>query len=355
MGQKSRIASHVSIAEGISRARGIIDVTLASGSAIADILKQMKTAAGAARSEDLTADQRLALQADYEGLRSQIDRIAASAQFNGANLAGAGGSDLDFILSDRGAAGSVQRIRSSNSTPVAGTTLLVSRDAAGSLIADGVGTTGADLGADNRFVVFSSVDPNIVAGDTNSASDIFLRDLQSGRVTLVSTDAAGGLSNGVSREPVLSPDGRFVLFSSSASNLVAGDTNGQGDIFLKDLQTGDVTRVSTDASGAQATGGPSLMGRFSADGEYVIFQSGATNLVAGDTNGGRDIFLKNIASGAITRVSTSAAGTQATGGDSTNPRLSADGRYVTFSSAATDLVSGDTNGVSETVRSSVYD
>jgi flagellin len=86
MGQKSRIASYVSIAEGISRARGIIDVTLASGSAIAETLKQMKVAAGAARSEDLTADQRLALQSDYDALRSQIDRIASSAQFNGSNL-----------------------------------------------------------------------------------------------------------------------------------------------------------------------------------------------------------------------------------------------------------------------------
>ena len=106
MGQKSRIASYVSIAEGVSRARAISDVTLASGSAIADILKQMKVAAGAARSEDLTADQRLALQSDYDALRSQIDRIASSAQFNGASLAGAGGSDLDIIISDSGSSGS---------------------------------------------------------------------------------------------------------------------------------------------------------------------------------------------------------------------------------------------------------
>ena len=166
MGQKSRIASYVSIAEGVSRARGIIDVTLASGSAIADILKQMKVAAGAARSEDLTADQRLALQSDYDALRSQIDRIAASAQFNGSNLSATGGADLDVVISDKTSAGVVQLIRTANSNAVLGAPVRISTDASGAQAAGGISYS-ARLSSDGVYAVFASDATNLVPGDTN--------------------------------------------------------------------------------------------------------------------------------------------------------------------------------------------
>jgi flagellin-like hook-associated protein FlgL len=349
MGQRSRIASYASIADGISRARGIMDVTLASGSAIADILAQMKVAASAARGEDLTADQRLALQSDYDALRSQIDRIASSAQFNGANLAGAGGSDLDIIISDSGSSGTIQRIRSANTIPVLGTPARISTTASGGEAVGGV-SNGYVMGTspDGRWVAFSSSATNLVSGDTNALYDIFLKDLETGAISRLSTDSSGNqASGGHSYRVTFSPDGQSVLFESHATNLVAGDTNGQEDIFLRNLQTGSVTRVSTDSTGAQATGGQSYGAIFSPDGQSMAFRSGATNLVAGDTNGTDDVFIKNLVTGVVTRVSTDATGTQAVGGASYFPSFSPDGRYLAFSSVATNLVSGDTNGVDD--------
>jgi flagellin-like hook-associated protein FlgL len=349
MGQRSRIASYASIADGISRARGIMDVTLASGSAIADILAQMKVAASAARGEDLTADQRLALQSDYDALRSQIDRIASSAQFNGANLAGAGGSDLDIIISDSGSSGTIQRIRSANTIPVLGTPARISTTASGGEAVGGV-SNGYVMGTspDGRWVAFSSSATNLVSGDTNALYDIFLKDLETGAISRLSTDSSGNqASGGHSYRVTFSPDGQSVLFESHATNLVAGDTNGQEDIFLRNLQTGSVTRVSTDSTGAQATGGQSYGAVFSPDGQSMAFRSGATNLVAGDTNGTDDVFIKNLVTGVVTRVSTDATGTQAVGGASYFPSFSPDGRYLAFSSVATNLVSGDTNGVDD--------
>jgi Tol biopolymer transport system component len=343
MGQKSRIASYVSIAEGVSRARGIIDVTLASGSAIADILKQMKVAAGAARSEDLTADQRLALQSDYDALRSQIDRIASSAQVNGTSLAAAGGRDLDIILSDLGSSGGGQQIRTTNTVPVLGAPMRVSTTASGAQ-ATGGGATKASISPDNRFVTFASDAANLVSGDTNGLRDVFLKDLQTGAVTRLSTDATGTLStNGPSFLPIFSPDGRYVAFQSEATNLVSGDTNGFQDVFLKDLQSGAVTRLSTDSSGAQV-GGVSLNAVFSSDGQYLAFNSYAAGLVGGDTNLAADIFLKDLQTGTVTRVSTDSAGAQGAGGLSLEPVISPDGRYVAFTSSFTNLVADDTNG-----------
>ena len=356
MGQKSRIASHVSIAEGISRARGLIDVSLASGSAIARVLGQMKVAASAARSDDLNADQRLALQSDYDALRSQIDQIASSARFNGVNLSAAGGTDIDVVLSDGGSSGTIQQIRTANSSPVLGAPVRVSTGVAGAEIPSGVGLPPA-LSGDGRFAAFDSFDSGITPGDTNGYSDVFLKDTQTGAISLVSTDAAGGLGNANSGNPVLSPDGRYLLFSSGATNLVAGDTNDRSDVFLKDLQTGVVTRISTDSAGNQATGGAigsgSTNASFSPDGQSVLFLSTATNLVAGDTNGLQDVFLKNLQTGDVTRVSTDASGGEAVGGgtfNGHNASMSADGRYVFFTSAAANLVSGDTNGSRDIFR-----
>lgn len=212
-----------------------------------------------------------------------------------------------------------------------------------------------DITADGRLVVFDSSSSNLVADDTNNQCalasgtnvncvDVFLKDIETGVITRVSTSAANGQGNRESSEPVISDDGRFVAFKSGADNLVPGDTNGMTDIFVKDTQSGSVQRASTDAAGAEAdaeSGHVSL----AADGRFVAFSSIATNLVPDDTNGKTDVFIKDMKSGAISRVSTGAAGEQ---GDDASGfsalTVSANGRFVAFESAATNLAPGDSNG-----------
>ncbi len=199
---------------------------------------------------------------------------------------------------------------------------------------------GARFSADGRYVMFTSAAGNLVSGDSNGVEDSFILNLQTGAITRESTDASGLQGNAASYGPSISADGRNVTFASDASNLVADDTNGVVDIFVKDRETGDIVRVSTDSSGGQADGSSSSHS-MSADGRYVAFASTATNLVPGDFNGTSDIFVKDLETGELTRVSTNALGWQAYG-DSLNPSISADGRYVTFESWSARLVDGDT-------------
>ena len=196
---------------------------------------------------------------------------------------------------------------------------------------------------DGQFVVFRSEASNLVPGDTNDEADFFVKDLSTGSLTRVNTASDGTQANSDSYgQPGISANGRFVVFPSVASNLVPGDTNNSSDVFLKDLSTGQTTRVSTSTGGTQASGGPSYTPSISSDGQLVVFQSFATNLIAGDTNNTGDIFLKNVSSGSLTRVSTTAAGSQAND-YSSEPRISGNGQVVVFRSAATNLVGGDTN------------
>ncbi|QRM27783.1 M10 family metallopeptidase C-terminal domain-containing protein [Microvirga sp. VF16] len=194
-------------------------------------------------------------------------------------------------------------------------------------------------------MVFESPASNLVAGDTNGSADIFRKDLLTGEVVRISTTSTGAEGNGHSNNVALSADGRYAVFTSSADNLVAGDTNGKADIFLKDLATGNVTRVSTDG-GRRQVGGDSDKALISPDGRYVTFESYASDLVAGDTNNTRDVFLKDLFTGAVARLSTSSDGTGGDG-DSRSAQISPDGRYVLFESNATNLVAGDTNGTSD--------
>jgi Ca2+-binding RTX toxin-like protein len=202
------------------------------------------------------------------------------------------------------------------------------------------GNSTAHFSSDGRFVVFTSAATNLVAGDTNNFDDIFLKDLTTGAVTLLSTTANGTQTNGNSSNAQLSQDGHLMVFSSVATNLGSSSIHAS-DIFLKDLNTGSVTRLSTAADGTQANG-RSYDARFSADGRFVVFTSEASNLVAGDTNGVSDVFLKDLNTGAITRLSTAANGAQ-TDFDSYTPLFSPDGRSVVFESDATNLVAGDGN------------
>jgi len=223
------------------------------------------------------------------------------------------------------------------------TTTRASTDSAG-LQANGLSTS-ASVSASGRFVAFSSKAANLTPGDTNGVTDVFVKDRQTGQTARVSVDSAGLQGNDESRAPTLSNDGRYVAFESYATNLVAGDTNGNPDIFLHDRQTGQTRRVSVNSLGQQANG-YSFSASISGDGLFVAFESASSNLVTGDTNGFEDVFVFDRSTSQTTRVSVDSAGGQSNL-YSLDPSLSADGRFVAFHSGANNLVPGDTNGAAD--------
>jgi Tol biopolymer transport system component len=197
------------------------------------------------------------------------------------------------------------------------------------------------LSADGRYAAFYSDAANLVAGDANGARDVFVRDLQTGETTRVSVSSSGGEANGDSFAPAISSDGRFVAFASAASDLVDGDTNEANDIFVRDCQTNTTTRVTVGFDGSQANGGsdqPSLSG----DGRLVAFTSAATNIAAGDLNANRDAFVYDRQTGTAVNISVDSTGLQADL-DSFTPELSANGRFVAYTSFADNLIPGDLN------------
>jgi hypothetical protein len=200
------------------------------------------------------------------------------------------------------------------------------------------------VSANGRFVAFESQASNLSPKDTNGAvSDVFLRDRMTNKTSLVSATPSGVSGNGPSSDPRITPDGHFVCFEAHASNVVSGDTNGHVDVFERDLWGHKTSPVSVSDGGQQANG-PSGSCRISADGRYVAFESLASNLVQADSNGTWDVFIRDMWTHHTYRVSVSSAGMQgnAFSSDST---LSDDGRWVCFESGASNLVSGDTNGV----------
>ena len=207
----------------------------------------------------------------------------------------------------------------------------------GSESASGSSLMAYSLGVGTRLVPESGQAQGTVPGSIDS--DAYL----SAPIVRASTSSASAESNGYSYSPSISANGRYVAFVSGASNLVPGDTNGVADVFVKDLETGDITRVSTDSNGNQSNadsfgyhGGGGIA--ISADGQFVAFESEASNLVTNDTNGISDIFVKNLTTGVLTRANTSSSGVEAN--DLTRgPSISEDGRYVVFESRATNLVS----------------
>ncbi len=233
---------------------------------------------------------------------------------------------------------------------VNGTTMRVSgTGSSGQLDSAWVGHS--SISADGRYVAFASFDDGLVPNDTGHQLDVFLHDLETGIITRISeTGGVGG--NGWSMHPSISCDGRFVAFHSEAANLVAGDTNGAFDIFVKDRQTGAITRVSVSTSGTQANYN-SAYPAIRCDGRFVAFSSYASNLVAGDTNldpvtgePARDIFVHDRTTSTTTRVSVDSTGAEANH-NSCCSSISADGRFVAFASDASNLVPNDTNGITD--------
>jgi Tol biopolymer transport system component len=231
------------------------------------------------------------------------------------------------------------------------TRVSVSSTGAESHCSDPFGCSSAvGITADGRYVAMVSDAPDLVSDDTNEASDVFIHDRRTGETTRVSISDSGLQGNGASGAAAISSDGRYVAFTSGASNLVAGDTNSTADVFIRDLRTGRTTRVDVDSHGRQTNrASDSWDPALSAHGRYVAFTSSASNLVAHDTNNLADVFVRDLRTGRTTRVSVSSRGRQAAGDRSGNgsnaPSISANGRYVAFHSAASNLVHGDTNRV----------
>ena len=207
------------------------------------------------------------------------------------------------------------------------------------------------ISADGRFVAFYSFAANLVPGDTNNIPDIFVRDLSTNTTTRISVDSAGNQSKELFFSTSISADGRFVAFSSSATNFVPGDTNNIPDLFVRDLSTNTITRVSVDSTGNQANARSE--GSSISDGRFVAFESFATNLAPGDTKNQSQIFVRNLSTNTTTLLSVDSAGNPGnppvSPGDnqgvsgSRSPSISADGRFVAFYSDAANLVPGDTN------------
>lgn len=189
-----------------------------------------------------------------------------------------------------------------------------------------------------------SVFCRLISGDTLGHRDIFVHDRLAETTIRVSVSTAGVAGDDASFAPSISAFGDKVVFESDATNLVANDTLGHRDIFVRDLEADpQVTfRISVGLIGE--ADGPSSAPAISADGDFVLFHSDAANMVAGDTNGLTDVFVYEISSGTITRVSINSAQEQAEGGGSSYPAVSADGRYVAFESDATNLAPDDQGG-----------
>ena len=220
------------------------------------------------------------------------------------------------------------------------------------------GSTRPAISADGRFVAFYSEAPNLVPDDTNDNVDVFVRDRLAGTTERVSVpsggaqSAYGAMHGSADYRLGLSADGRFVAFTSLADDLVAGLVLGRNRIFVRDRQQGVTELVSVTGAGVEANG-DSYMPSISADGRLVAFESYATNLVAGDTNGAEDVFVRDRVAGTTERVSVSDAGAQAVCDDPTrcnrDPVISSDGRFVVFRSRAPHLVVNDANGAYEDV------
>src|SRR3989344_1796317 len=222
---------------------------------------------------------------------------------------------------------------------------------------DGV-SWGPILNKDGRFVAFSSYSTNFVPDDTNNIADLFFYDRSSGSFSRTNVSSSGQQSNGqtqygftVPSSRVISDDGRLVAFEGlfNADDLVTDDTNEHSDIFLRDRQSGNTTRVSIASDGTEGNG-DSFQPSISGNGRFVAFASRASNLVPDDTNGasgtGSDVFVRDLQSGTTERVSIGPNGEQGNG-DSDTPSISADGRYVAFSSVST-------NWHSDSARSHIY-
>jgi hypothetical protein len=200
------------------------------------------------------------------------------------------------------------------------------------------------ISADGRYVVFTSTATNLVSGVTDGHKHVYMRDRDTGSTTIISLSSDETVANGNSDNPSVSADGRYVVFESSATNLLGagGDTNSMPDIFLRDRTAGTTIRISAAYNPGEQPNGPSTYPTISSDGTRVAFLSSAGNLIP-NVSGVTNVFLRDLPSQTTTLVSMSNSG-EAANSDSYGARISSDGMHVVFSSVATNLVVGESSG-----------
>ena len=290
---------------------------------------------------DRTSGMTTRVSVDSSGAEAGADSLAPSISFDGARVvfassasnlvAGDGNGTFDVFLRDR----------------PSGLTARLSVDSGG---VEGNGPSLAPrISADGLVVAFHSAASNLVAVDINVSFDVFTHDLATGMTEMASVDSAGVQGNFSSVAASVSSDGRFVAFDSDATNLVPGDTNFRTDVFIHDRQSGATSRVSVASDGSEGNDRSGFVDppAVSGDGRFVAFASGATNLVSGDTNNVVDMFLHDTASGETRRVSVASDGTEGNAPAAHWPNLSGDGSVVVYASQASNLVPSDTNGVQD--------
>lgn len=291
------------------------------------------------------------LQSGNYDIVTQVSPLLTSTTGNGDSYIGAINSDgtviafdsfANNIISDDVGTQGQVYVRLTST----GQVQLVSSNANG--VASNQNSRNPSLTSDGQWVAFESNASNLVDTDLNGNYDIFVKNINTGVIERVSTTAVGAEANNSSWDASISGDGRFVAFVSQSSSFDEHDQNGTQDIYVKDRQTGHVIRASTDAMGTDANSF-SQMPKISSDGRIVVYSSGASNLALNDTNQSGDIFAKNLVTGALQLVS---ADTSETAGNnqSLRPSVSSDGRYVVFESDATNLVPDDTNDRSDIFR-----
>ncbi len=276
--------------------------------------------------ESVTADGSPANYDSQGGTISEDGRFIAFVSNATNNIAGYSGSEFQVYLRDR----------------KTGKNYFVSGPLDGSLPSED--SNSPSISGSGRFVAFESFSTNLLQADTDDDPDIYVRDMVKNKLYLASVSSNGVKGDIDSFYPSISSDGRYVAFASVATNLVPGDTNKAVDIFVHDLMTGKTERVSVSSRGKQANAGSNFP-VISGNGRYVGFISSADNLVPGDTNGLEDVFVHDRQTGKTERVSVSSSGKQQTHGTMYDQgyagiSLSFDGRYVAFVSQATNFANG---------------
>ncbi|MFV2064756.1 MAG: TolB family protein [Chloroflexota bacterium] len=206
----------------------------------------------------------------------------------------------------------------------------------------------ADISGTGQFVAFDSRATNLIRGDDNNSSDVFIRDSKTGKTRLVSKSFVAGVASGKSSRPSISVSGRYIAFQSDASDLTRRDANDKVDVFVWDRKRNGSELISRNKDGAQGDD-HSFNPAISANGRWVAFESSATNLVGEDNKGNRQIYLFDRSTHDMILVSRNGRG-RAGNSDSRNPAITAKGHYVVYESAATNLTSKDSKGYTQVYK-----
>ncbi len=331
-------ADRAVLAQGIRNLNdGISYLNIAEGAIteLTNIMFRIQEIAEQSANGTLSSTQRKPLQDEVTALQNEYNRIIHSTKFNDMKLL-TGSNTLVNLQGGYGVAGGLAvQVGNALLSDVfglesAGETIRVSATSGGGEASSYSWLE--SVSADGRYVAFRS-DSNLIPGVTGR--QIYIKDLVTGELRLGSSDANGVQGNGTSNGGSLSSDGRYLAFRSTSTTLIPGVSRA-GQIYVKDLVTGEIKLGSSNASGVHGNA-MSLGASISADGRHVVFESTATNLIPGVT--GQQIYVKDLTTGELKLANSNQGGVQGNG-SSASGRISVDGRYVVFHSNSTNLVTG---------------